>query len=152
LFGVDLVVNSWPSPVGDGSTDVSIEYEVDSKGSSLEDVIITIPIPMYSLLLSKTNSRPGSIPNINEIDGDYQVTAAGFEWRPPVDENDNGRLEFNVAGDDAEGFFPVEVRYRTAKTFCTVDVLSTFISFTKIIGHRCQIGGYATGCSVWKQY
>ena len=42
-----MVVNSWPSPVGDGSTDVSIEYEIDSTGSTLEDLVITIPMPMY---------------------------------------------------------------------------------------------------------
>ena len=65
---------------------------------------------------------PGSFPNIKEIDGDSQITAAGFEWRPPVDEVENGRLEFNVAGDDPEGFFPVEVHYQTQKTFCSVDV------------------------------
>lgn len=40
------LVNSWPSPVGDGTTDVSIEYEVDSATSQLEDVVITIPMPM----------------------------------------------------------------------------------------------------------
>ena len=27
-----------------------------------------------------------------------------------------------------------------------------FYLFTKIIGRRCQIGGYATGCSIRKQY
>jgi hypothetical protein len=43
------------------------------------------------------------------------VTAAGFEWTHPVDEIQNGRLEFDVAGDDAEGFFLVEVRYKTAR-------------------------------------
>ena len=79
-------------------------------------------MPLYSLVYSIANYRPGSVPNIKEIDGDYQVTAAGLEWKPPVGEIDNGRLEFNVAGDDAEGFFPVEVHYRTAKTVCTIDV------------------------------
>ena len=66
--------------------------------------------------------RPGSIPEVKEIDGTYEIAAAGFEWRPSVETIDNGRLEFNVEGDDAEGFFPVEVRYKTAKTVCTVDV------------------------------
>jgi len=48
-----VLVNSWPSPVGDGSTDVSIEYEIDSNASgSLENVVIIIPLPMYSLTLS----------------------------------------------------------------------------------------------------
>jgi hypothetical protein len=59
---------------------------------------------------------------VREIDGEYQITAAGFEWKPPVGEIQNGRLEFNVGGDDSEGFFPVEVRYKTEKPVCTVDV------------------------------
>ena len=42
-----VLVNSWPSPVGDGSTDVSIEYEINSKDIMLEDVLITIPMPEY---------------------------------------------------------------------------------------------------------
>ena len=37
----------WPSPVGDGSTDVSIEYEIDTKGSALEDAVIIIPMPLF---------------------------------------------------------------------------------------------------------
>jgi hypothetical protein len=45
-------------------------------------------------------------------------------------------LEFNVSGDDAEGFFPVEVRYKTAKTVCTVDVLFPF----EIINLTWQVG------------
>lgn len=103
----------WPTPVGDGSTDVNIEYEVDGTSHSLDDVVITIPLPI-----------PGSTPDIREIDGNWQVTAAGFEWHPPVDQIENGRLEFNVGGDDAEGFFPVQVRYKTAKPVCSIDVRS----------------------------
>jgi hypothetical protein len=41
-----IAVNSWPSPVGDGSTDISIEYEVDSGLGELQDVTIRIPLPM----------------------------------------------------------------------------------------------------------
>jgi hypothetical protein len=56
------------------------------------------------------------------VDGTYQITAAGFEWRPSISEVENGRLEFNIEGDDVEGFYPVEVRYKTAKPVCTIDV------------------------------
>ena len=66
------------------------------------------------------------MPEVKEIDGDYQLTDAGFEWKPSVDEVENGRLEFKVSGDDAEGFFPVKVRYKTAKPVCTVDVIFPF--------------------------
>jgi len=43
------LVNMWPSPAGDGTTDVSIEYEIDSAGATLDDVVLTIPMPMYSV-------------------------------------------------------------------------------------------------------
>jgi coatomer subunit delta len=116
-----MVVNSWPSPVGDGSTDVSIEYEIDSTVSSLEDVVIIIPMPVYHSFFMFSDDSPGSIPNIKEIDGEYRITPEGFEWTPSL-EIENGRLEFNVEGDDTEGFFPVEVRYKSVKPVCNVDV------------------------------
>ena len=50
LASADVLVNSWPSPVGNGSTDVSIEYEIDSNASPLENVVIIIPLPMYPSL------------------------------------------------------------------------------------------------------
>ena len=37
-------VNCWPSPSGDGSCDVNIEYEL-TKEIELKDVIISIPVP-----------------------------------------------------------------------------------------------------------
>ena len=88
------------------------------------------PFPLVRL-----TGGPGVIPEVKEIDGDYQLTAAGFEWRPSVDEVENGRLEFNVSGDDAEGFFPVEVRYKTAKTVCIVDVISA-CQYTRLTAGR----------------
>lgn len=115
-------VNSWPSLVGDGTMDVNIEYEIDSSNTTLENVVIVIPLPMYFHCIAKLTRRPGAIPEIREIDGDYQITSEGFLWTPSINEVENGRLEFNVAGDDSEGFFPVEVRYNTARTICSVDV------------------------------
>ena len=40
-------MNNWPSPVGDGTTDVNIEYELDSSNVNLNDVVILIPLPVY---------------------------------------------------------------------------------------------------------
>jgi hypothetical protein len=118
-----MSVNCWPSPLGDGTTDVNIEYETESNTSMLEGVIITIPFPVYeSSYGCLLNYRSGSIPEVREVDGDYQITAAGFEWRPSISEVENGRLEFNIEGDDVEGFYPVEVRYKTATPVCTIDV------------------------------
>jgi hypothetical protein len=63
------------------------------------------------------------VPEVREIDGDFQVTQSGFEWKPNV-ETSNGRLEYNIDGDDTEGFFPVEVRYKTIKPVCNVEVIN----------------------------
>jgi hypothetical protein len=40
-----IKVNMWPSPVGDGTMDVSIEYEIDG-GTVPEDLVVVIPMPM----------------------------------------------------------------------------------------------------------
>jgi coatomer subunit delta len=118
-----MSVNCWPSPLVDGTTDVNIEYETEFSTAILDDVIITIPFPEYnSSSPCVLMYRSGSIPDVREVDGDYQITAAGFEWRPSISEVENGRLEFNVDGDDVEGFYPVEVRYKTATPVCAIDV------------------------------
>jgi hypothetical protein len=62
-------------------------------------------------------------------------------WRPSTSEVENGRLEFNVAGDDTEGFFPVEVRYNTAKTICSVDVKTPPLSYANL-DQRYQTCGH----------
>lgn len=38
-------VNCWPSPAGDGTCDVNIEYELEAEHLELRDVIISIPLP-----------------------------------------------------------------------------------------------------------
>jgi hypothetical protein len=77
---------------------------------------------IWTLCITWLILRPGAVPHIREIDGDYQITPEGLSWTPSIADIENGRLEFNVAGDDSEGFFPVEVRYNTSKTFSSVDV------------------------------
>lgn len=39
------LVNCWPSPTGEGTCDVTIEYELENKRMELKDVIISIPFP-----------------------------------------------------------------------------------------------------------
>jgi hypothetical protein len=144
-----MSVNCWPSPLGDGTSDVNIEYETDINTGSLEDVIIMIPFPVYNSSSCLLIHRSGSIPEVREVDGNYQITAAGFEWRPSVSEVENGRLEFNVEGDDVEGFYPVEVRYKTTKPVCTIDVSPLATKLTRP-GYGCQTCGCTAECAICK--
>ncbi len=38
-------VNCWPTPRGDGTYDVNIEYELEATHMTLHNVTLTIPLP-----------------------------------------------------------------------------------------------------------
>ncbi|CAG8851403.1 774_t:CDS:2, partial [Racocetra persica] len=42
---IPLSINCWPSPAGDGTIDVNIEYELESENQEFKDVVISIPLP-----------------------------------------------------------------------------------------------------------
>lgn len=42
---VPLSINCWPSPAGDGTCDVNIEYELEADHLELRDVVVSIPLP-----------------------------------------------------------------------------------------------------------
>ena len=46
---VPLSINCWPSPSGDGTCEVSIEYELETDNVTLYDVVISIPLPYVFL-------------------------------------------------------------------------------------------------------
>ncbi|CAO0796402.1 unnamed protein product [Mucor circinelloides] len=114
---VPLTVNCWPSPAGDGTCDVNIEYELEAD-LELHDVVITLPLPA------------GPRVNVSQVDGSYFVDAQRnvLEWTLPVINNDNrsGVLECSVAGDNVDGFFPVSVSFTSDKLICGVDVNDIF--------------------------
>lgn len=45
FYFIYTLVNCWPSPAGDGTCDVNIDYELQSETMELRDVVISIPIP-----------------------------------------------------------------------------------------------------------
>jgi hypothetical protein len=45
-----LIVNCWPSPSGDGTCEVNIEWELENKELELQDVVISIPLPYVPYL------------------------------------------------------------------------------------------------------
>ncbi|KXS20873.1 clathrin adaptor, mu subunit [Gonapodya prolifera JEL478] len=109
-----LSVNCWPSPTGDGTSEVSIEYELLNSRLELRDVSISIPFP------------PGGVPTIGEIDGQYVVDKSRrfLEWQIPiVDETSkSGSLEFTVPGEDPNSFFPIKISFGSNRSYCDVDV------------------------------
>ncbi|KAL0074942.1 hypothetical protein J3Q64DRAFT_1776750 [Phycomyces blakesleeanus] len=112
---VPLSVTCWPSPAGDGTCDVNVEYELEADHLELRDVVISVPLP----------AQP--IANVNHVDGSYYVDHERhvLEWRLPVvsSANKSGLLECNIPGDNADSFFPVMVSFVSDKLICDVDVL-----------------------------
>lgn len=39
------IVTCWPSPAGNGTCDVNVEYELENVDLELRDVVISIPLP-----------------------------------------------------------------------------------------------------------
>ncbi|EXX69863.1 uncharacterized protein OCT59_005385 [Rhizophagus irregularis] len=112
---IPLSINCWPSPSGDGTFDVNIEYELENDEQEFKDVLISIPLPS------------GGNPVVGDVDGHYEVNrqARTLDWQLPIIDasNKQGSLEFNIAGDDVNAFFPVRVSFISEKMFCDVDAL-----------------------------
>ncbi|KAJ3017719.1 Coatomer subunit delta [Thoreauomyces humboldtii] len=109
-----LAINCWPSPSGNGTCDVNIEYELQSDTLELRDVIISIP---YS------GNAP---PTVGDVEGEYEIDRARkfIQWQLPIvdQSNKSGVLEFSAQGDDAGAFFPIRVSFTSSKTFCNIAV------------------------------
>jgi hypothetical protein len=102
LFFIFLV-NCWPSENGEGGCDVNIEYELENTKLELQDVTITIPLPM------------GVSPSITECDGEYNHDARKhqLQWNLAVVDasNKQGAMEFSVGSSIPSDFYPVEVSF-----------------------------------------
>ncbi|GJJ75180.1 coatomer subunit delta [Entomortierella parvispora] len=113
---IPLSINCWPSPAGDGSSDVNIEYQLENEEMEFKNVNILIPIPQ------------GANPTVGEVDGEYMVDRQQglLIWQlPSIDSsNPSGSLEFNCEGEDTESFFPVSVQFESERLICDVDVIS----------------------------
>lgn len=107
LYFYPSQVNCWPSENGDGGCDVNIEYELENTKLELQDVTITIPLPM------------GVSPSITECEGDYNHDSRKHQlhWNLPVidAQNAQGAMEFSVPSSIPGDFFPVDVTF-TSKT------------------------------------
>ncbi|KAJ1912910.1 coatomer subunit delta [Tieghemiomyces parasiticus] len=111
-----LSINCWPTVLGDGRTEVNIEYELESEDLELKGVTISIPLP----------ADGPARPVIGNVDGDYTVNprTQTLEWQFPIIDRSNksGSLEFTLETDDIEGFFPVSVAFVAHMPFCDVNI------------------------------
>jgi hypothetical protein len=75
--------------------------------------------------------RSSSQPNVNQVDGEYSYDPQRhtLDWQIAIinSSNKEGVLEFNVAGDDVDAFFPTQVSFYSEKLLCNVDVSCVFI-------------------------
>uniref|UniRef100_A0A0C9SB79 Coatomer subunit delta n=1 Tax=Wollemia nobilis TaxID=56998 RepID=A0A0C9SB79_9CONI len=137
---VPLSINCWPS-VSSGETYVNIEYEA-SRAFDLHNVVISIPLPALR-----------DPPTVNQVDGDwrYDSRKSVLEWSIFLIDSTNrsGSMEFVVPPADPSAFFPIDVRFTAAKTFCDIKVASVipvnggsppkFASRTQLVTENYQV-------------
>ncbi|EYC21356.1 hypothetical protein Y032_0019g3770 [Ancylostoma ceylanicum] len=108
-----ITLNCWPQESADGCQ-VNIEYTLQREDLSLENVVITVPLP------------PATVPVVSECEGsyDYQKARNQIVWTMPVIDstNSSGTLEFTVPNGHSDHFFPVQVRFYTEKLYCDIGV------------------------------
>jgi len=108
-----LTISCWPTPGGDGTTAVTLEYELQRTSFVLSNVCISIPII-------------GSAPVLGEIAGDYDFDIKNhvLHWKLDlIDEsNPTGSAEFSMGAVDASSLFPITISYTSANTFCPIQV------------------------------
>ncbi|KAF8330777.1 uncharacterized protein EI90DRAFT_3145697 [Cantharellus anzutake] len=102
---VPLSINCWPSPSGNGTCDVNIEYELENESLELINLVISIPLP------------EGGYPTVASFTGDWAVDPSTHSLLWTVqrisynDDSRAGSLEFSVGGEEPSGFFPVKVNF-----------------------------------------
>ncbi|KAG2022455.1 archain 1 [Coprinopsis cinerea AmutBmut pab1-1] len=104
---VPLNINCWPTP-GNGTCEISIEYELESEDVELWDVSILIPLPDGSYPTVTSESHTGSW----SLDADsHSLLWTIPHVSPSNEETKSGSLIFTVNGDDTSVFFPVDVGF-----------------------------------------
>ncbi|KAJ1354563.1 hypothetical protein KIN20_011545 [Parelaphostrongylus tenuis] len=93
---------------------LNIEYTLQRVDLSLENVVITVPLPA------------ATVPVVSECEGsyDYQKARNQIVWTIPVIDSASsaGTLEFSVPNGHADHFFPVQVRFHADKLYCDIGV------------------------------
>jgi hypothetical protein len=110
-----ISINCWPEDEGTGRILVSIEMELTRKDLVLQDVNILLPLG---------TTVP---PSIESIDGVYKHDpAAGMMcWhfdRVDANTNASASMEFSIAGNNPEAFFPIQIGFRSETLLCPIIV------------------------------
>lgn len=134
---VPLLINCWPSEVGDGSCDVNIEYELVDTNLELADVTISIPLPWVSGLSESLDGfwafvlRMGCNPVVGECDGAYAHESRRNQlvWSLPLVDltNKTGALEFSAPKAIPNDFFPLNVSFTSKISYAHIKVSGDFL-------------------------
>lgn len=115
---IPLSINCWPSENGQGGCDVNIEYELENGDMELNDVCITIPLPM------------SSSPIVNECDGEYTHDPRKnvLLWTLPIIDSSNksGTLEFSATAMPGD-FFPLLVHFVSKRSYADLKVTDVLL-------------------------
>ncbi|KAG8224279.1 hypothetical protein J437_LFUL005085 [Ladona fulva] len=111
---IPLSINCWPSDNGQGGCDVNIEYELEHEHMELNDVCITIPLPV------------GNTPVVKECDGEYTVEGRKGQilWTLPIVDasNKSGSLEFTAPNTHPDQFFPLHVSFTYKQPYADLKI------------------------------
>lgn len=111
---VPLSINCWPSENGQGGCDVNIEYELEHSHLELNEVCITIPLPM------------GCNPVVAECDGEYNHDSRknALIWSMPILDSSNktGSLEFSAPNSNPDDFFPLHVNFVSKQSYADLKI------------------------------
>lgn len=113
-----LSISVWVSPMGDGASEATIEYELENDALTLNDVAISIPVPA------------GVEPAVSDPENgafEFDAATSRVTWRVPsiASPNASASLELSVpsGADNAEVFFPVSVDFTSAHALTDVAVM-----------------------------
>lgn len=110
-----FTVTCWPEE-GSGDINVNMEFELQRKDAVITDVNILFP-------LGTTDP-----PAIESIDGQYKHDphTGMMCWHHDVIDGNNssGSLEFSIAGDDVDVFFPVQIAFTSQSLLCPMEITS----------------------------
>jgi len=111
---VPISINCWPEPDG-GDMNVNVEYSSEKAGIELHDVRIAIPLG---------TSAPPQVIDCGSGTAKHNRGAEELVWEVDMVDGSNktASLEFNVAGKDADAFFPIMVSFRSKQIAAGVDV------------------------------
>lgn len=106
---IPLSINCWPSENGYGGCDVNIEYNLEHVDLELNNVTVTVPLPM------------GNAPVIQECSGvySYEPKKNVLIWSVAVVDSSNptGSIEFEAPKSIASDFFPIKVDFMSKSAY-----------------------------------